>query len=263
MISRVTTDLQTEAPGLAIQACIAQHQGDRAAQQDRAALLRGRRAPRCVLAIVADGVGGRSGGELAASEVIATAQRRFDEFGPGDLVTGFFEDLVHEIHVVLQLAAATLRLEPHATFAAMLVQPRRVDWCHVGDSRMYHVRDRRVRARTIDDTFLEQMLSGNRIPAARARLHPSAAQLTQALGGERAPHPKVGGEPAPLAGDAFLLCTDGVWGQLTDEEVADGLASVSPRDAAAGLLETARARARHGQGDNCSVVVLKLATAQG
>jgi serine/threonine protein phosphatase PrpC len=258
MISRVTTDLQTEAPGLAIQACIAQHQGDRAHQQDRVALLRGRRAPRCVLAVVADGVGGRSGGELAASEVVATAQRRFDEFGPGDPVTRFFEDLVGEIHVVLQIAAATVQLEPHATLAALLVQPHRVDWCHVGDSRVYHVREHQVLARTVDDTFLEQMLSGNRVDASRARLHPSAALLTQALGGPQAPCPHIAGEAAPRAGDTFVLCTDGVWGRLSDEEIADGLASPSPRDAAAALLGVARERAG-GKGDNCSLLVLKLA----
>jgi serine/threonine protein phosphatase PrpC len=260
MISRVTTDLQTEAPGLVIQACTAQHQGDRPQQQDRVAILRGRRAPRCVLAVLADGVGGRSGGELAASEVVATAQRRFDEFSPDDPVEPFFEDLVHEIHIVLQLAAATVKLEPQATLAALLLQPHRIDWCHVGDSRVYHVRDGSVAARTVDDTFLERMLSGGSITPARARLHPSAALLTQALGGAHAPFAHLGGEPEPRAGDAFLLCTDGAWTYLSDEEIADAVSANSPREAAAGFLARARDRA-DGRGDNCSMVVVKLGAA--
>lgn len=260
MISRVMTDLQTEAAGLAIQACAAQHRGDRAQQQDRVAILRGRRAPRCALAVLADGVGGRSGGELAASEVIATAHRRFDEFGPDESVDRFFEDLVGEIHVVLQLAAATVQLEPHATLAALLLQPHRVDWCHVGDSRVYHVRQRRVVARTVDDTLLERMLSGGEMGAARARLHPSAALLTQALGGARPPCPHLGHESAPQAGDAFLLCTDGAWAHLSDDEIAAGLTQASPRDAASAFLALARERAA-GQGDNCSLVAVKLTAA--
>jgi serine/threonine protein phosphatase PrpC len=259
MISRVTTDLQTETPGLVIQACTAQHQGDRPTQQDRVAILRGRRAPRCVLAVLADGVGGRSGGELAASEVVATAQRRFAEFSPGDPVERFFEDLVHEIHIVLQLAAVTVKLEPHATLATLLLQPHRIDWCHVGDSRVYHVRDRRVAARTVDDTFLERMLSGGAVMPARARLHPSAARLTQALGGARVPFPHLGGEPGPRAGDAFLLCTDGAWAHLSDDDIAAGLSLASPREAAARFLAQALDRA-DDRGDNCSMVVVKLGT---
>ncbi len=76
-----------------------------------------------MLGLLADGVGGRSGGALASEQVVTTAQRRFDEHGPNDPIERFFEDLVAEIHVVLQLAGTTASLQPHSTLVAVLVQP--------------------------------------------------------------------------------------------------------------------------------------------
>lgn len=272
MISRTMSLVHAAAPAVtaapvapaaafAIAACAVQHVGDRAEQQDRVAVLRGRRAPRCVLALLADGVGGRSGGALASEQVITTAQRRFDEFGPDDPADRFFEDLVSEIHVVLQIAGAASALEPHSTLAAVLVQPDRVDWCHVGDSRVYHVRDGRVRHRTVDDTYGEQLHREGRLSADRARLHPAAGRLTQALGGTRVPCPTVAGLRAPRAGDAFLLASDGAWRDLPDAEIGETVASrTAPRDAVAVLVEQARARAG-GRGDNCSMVLLSLVAA--
>jgi serine/threonine protein phosphatase PrpC len=257
MISRAMTPLQTASVPFAVAGCAAQHRGDRPEQQDRVAILRGRRLPRAVLGLLADGVGGRSGASLASEQVVATAQRCFDEHGPEDAVERFFEDLVDELHVVLQLAAATAGLEPHSTLAAVLVQPDRVDWCHVGDSRIYHVRDGTVRARTVDDTFAEQLLRERRASPERARLHPSARLLTQALGGSRRPCATLGGVSDPRPGDGFVLCSDGAWGPLADAEIGTAVGDRAPRDAVGHLLGLARERA-DGHGDNCSLVLLKL-----
>jgi serine/threonine protein phosphatase PrpC len=240
-----------------IAACAAQDRGDRPEQQDRVAILRGRRAPRCVLGLLADGVGGRAGGSLASEQVMATAQRLFDEHGADDPADRFFEDLVAEVHVVLQLAGVTAALEPHSTLAAVLVQPHRVDWCHVGDSRVYHVRDGRIAHRSLDDTYGEQLRREGRMSAERARLHPSAGRLTQALGGTRVPCPTVAGIREPRIGDAFLLCSDGAWRDLADAEIAEAVDAGAPRGVLGDLLGRARGRAQ-GHGDNCSMVLLRL-----
>lgn len=257
MIVCVTSAVQATQTGFSVVGCTAQDRGGRAEQQDRAAILRSRRAPRCVLGLLADGVGGRSGGALASEQVLRTAQRCFDEFGADEPVQRFFEDLVSELHVVLQLSGATTHLQPHSTLAAVLVQPRRVDWCHVGDSRVYHVRDGRAVSHTVDHTVREQLIGEGRLSAERARLHPSAAMLTQALGGTRAPCPTVTGLADPVPGDAFVLCTDGAWSYLGDDEIAALACGRPPRDAAAALLACVGARSR-GAGDNCSIVLLRL-----
>ena len=257
MISRVMDAVQTPASTFALVGCTVQHRGDRAEQQDRVAILRGRRAPRCALALLADGLGGRRGGSIAAEQVIVTAQQRFDEYAPEEPADRFFEDLVREIHVVVQLSGTTTGTEPHSTLAAVMVRPERVDWCHVGDSRVYHVRDGLVRSRTVDDTYLEQLVAAGRLSAERARLHPSASRLTQALGGSRAPFPNLGSLRDPRPGDAFVLCSDGAWSTLEDAEIAGALDAPVLRDAGGTLLDRARERAA-GRGDNCSLVLLRL-----
>jgi len=257
MISRVNRAVQASPVAFAVAGCTAQHLGDRAEQQDRVAILTGRRAPRCALGLLADGIGGRSGGALASEQVMTTSQRLFDQFAPDDPADRFFEDLVHEIHIVLQLSAATTQLQPHSTLAAVLVRPDRIDWCHVGDSRIYHVRDRRVIGRTVDDTYLEQLVAQGRMSVERARLHPSASLLTQALGGSRPPCPNLRALRDPRPGDAFLLCSDGAWTALSDDEIAEAVFEWAPRDAAQWLLGRARERA-DGRGDNSSLVLLQL-----
>ena len=251
------TPVQESPHVFSIAACSAQDRGDRPEQQDRVAILRGRRAPRCVLGLLADGVGGRAGGSLASEQVMSTARRLFDAHGPDDPADRFFEDLVAEVHVVLQLAGITAGLEPHSTLAAVLVQPHRVDWCHVGDSRVYHLRDGQLVHRSLDDTYGEHLRREGRLSAERAQLHPSAGRLTQALGGSRVPCPTVSGIREPRIGDAFLLCSDGAWRDLADAEIARAVQSDAPRDALASLIGRARDRAR-GNGDNCSMVLLRL-----
>lgn len=244
-----------------VAACAVQHRGDRPEQQDRVAILRSRHATRSVLGLLADGVGGRSGGALAASQVIATAQRRFDTFQDEGDPQRFFLDLVAELHVVLQIAGATAALDPHSTLAAVMVSPERVDWCHVGDSRVYHLRNGRVRQRTTDDTYSEQLIRTGRASEDRARLHPAGDRLTQVLGGAREPTPSISTLYSPRAGDSFLLASDGAWRDLSDVDIAQAIvAGTAPRDALGTLLEQARTRA-HGQGDNCSMVLLSLVAA--
>jgi PPM family protein phosphatase len=253
-------NVQSPGSALVLSACAAQHPGDRAEQQDRVAVLRSRRAPRSALGLLADGLGGRSGGSLAAEQALVVAQRLFDDFADGGPVERFFEDLVAEIQVVVQLSGVTTGLEPHTTLAAVLLQPSRVDWCHVGDSRVYHFRGARLATRTLDDTFGEQLIAEGRLPVDRARSHPSAGLLTQALGGDRRPHPTVAGVRDPQDIDRFLLCSDGLWSQVTDTELGEIIDRHPPREAAELLVDLARHRAG-GRGDNCSMVIFKMAAA--
>ncbi|HVL58967.1 MAG TPA: PP2C family serine/threonine-protein phosphatase [Burkholderiaceae bacterium] len=249
--------IQSDAAEFALAACTAQDRGGRAEQQDRVAILRSRRLPRAALGLLADGLGGRSGGALAAEQTVMVAQRLFDGFGAGDPVAEFFEDLVTEVHTVIRLSAMTIALEPHTTLAAVLLQPGRVDWCHVGDSRIYHFRGNRVAHRSCDDTYAAQLVAEGRLKPDKARLHPSAGLLTQALGGQRRPHPTLGGVREPDIRDRFALCSDGLWAHVSDAEMAGFVDSLPPRQAAEQLLTLAAERAR-GQGDNCSIVLFRL-----
>lgn len=161
------------------------------------------------------------------------------------------------MHTVLRLAAVTAEKEPHSTFAGVLIQPGRVDWCHVGDSRVYHLRDGRIEHCTRDDTYAAQLVAEGRMPDHRARLHPSAHRLVNAIGSAQAPRPTLGSLSDPRAGDTFLLCSDGLWAHLSPQELAAVVTESPPREAAERLIHLARGRGR-GKGDNCSLVLIKL-----
>ena len=252
-------EVQSDAQ-LRLVGCAAQHRGDRAEQQDRVAVLASARAPHCALGVLADGVGGCAGGALAAENVVRTSARCFDDFAPGDDVEVFFLRLVDELNTVLHVAGATAGLNPHSTFAAILVQPDRVDWCHVGDSRVYHVRDGRMLHCTIDHSVAESIGKTPNGEGALQQPGLSPNALTDALGTRRAPRPALAGMREPRAGDTFLLCSDGLWNQVGADEIARELAEGPPRAAAERLVATARARAG-GRGDNCSLVLLSVTSA--
>lgn len=250
---------QTRTQELQILGCTAQHLGDRREQQDRIAIFTSRLASRCVLGMVADGVGGRSGGALAAENVMMAAQRLFDEFNPQtDSVEKFFRSLVQEAHTILGLSAYATKLDPHSTMVAVLIQPGRADWCHVGDSRLYFFRSGREFDRTGDHTLAAKLIAEGSMSIERAMLHPSASHLVQTLGGEMAPQPSLGSVERIQPGDRFLLCSDGLWSYFADGELAAMTQSRDVRASSSQLIANARERAVGSSGDNCSLVLLGI-----
>jgi PPM family protein phosphatase len=251
------SDTQSADRELVLLACTAEHQGTPSEPQHRAAILSGRRAPRCALGLLAGGLDGH-GGAATSGRVIESAQRLFDQFSPGDPVERFFEDLVHEIHAVLQFEGVATGLEPQGTLAAVLFQPARIDWCHVGDSRVYRYRGPQLLSRTVDDSFSEQLIVEGRLPPEHSVNHPPGGLLTQALGGASRPHPNIGGMRDPQASDLLLLCSDGVWRQVSDDEIGEIIALHAPREAAEQLVAVARRRAADRVG-HCALVLFRMA----
>jgi PPM family protein phosphatase len=246
------------APSIKIAGMVAQHLGDRKEQQDRVAIFGSKSAPKCALAILADGMGGRSGGAIAAETAMITAQRLFDEFDPNTTTASeFFHALVHEAHTSIQIAAFASRMEPHSTLVACIIQPNRVDWCHVGDSRLYAYRNGRQVHQTLDHTVAMKMVQEGTLPADRARLHPSAAKLTNALGAKNAPIATITGFPNTQVGDRFFLCSDGCWAYFKDNELEYLLHNTNGVNRTRLLIDEARTRA-NGSGDNCSLCVIEL-----
>jgi PPM family protein phosphatase len=249
---------QTLATDLQIIGCTGQHLGDRSEQQDRVAIFTNRSSKRCALALLADGVGGRSGGAIAAENVMMAAQRLFDEFNPAaDSTTQFFQALVQETHAILGLSAYTSRTDPHSTLVAAIIQPDRADWCHVGDSRLYFFRGGRLCKRTHDHTLAAKLISEGTMSSAKAWLHPQASHLTQTLGGTLAPIATYDSVDRLNAGDRFVLCSDGLWSYFNDAELAEATKARDLRASAQTLINQARTRSK-GHGDNCSMVLMGI-----
>lgn len=241
-----------------VETCVAQHIGDRREQQDRAVIFPHPTRPGLLLAVVADGMGGHTGGAIAAEQVVHRAQQSFSMYAPGsETAVELLRGMIEEAHLIIKLTRFTSEQDPHSTATILMLQPGRVDWAFCGDSRVYHFRGGRLVSRSSDHSMVGELVRQGVITEEQSRTHPQRNLLMYCLGDER--EPKVDfGRAEPLTGDdAFVLCSDGLWGYFTDEELGRVVHGLNPRAAAEKLIEAARVRARGG-GDNISLVIIKL-----
>ncbi len=243
---------------LAIDACAAQHQGDRKEQQDRVAILPHATRKGIALVVVADGMGGHTGGALAAEQVIHTARNNLDHFSPNeDTPNGMLEGAMKEAHTMIKASRFINEKDPHSTAVMMLLQPGKITWAHCGDSRLYHFRGPDIVSRTVDHSYVEHLLATGKITPEEALNHPNRNVLLTSLGGDDAPVFDFAETHAPQGGDSFVLCSDGLWAYFDDAEMGAIVAGHSARQASEMLIEKARKRAQ-GSGDNVSVAIVRL-----
>jgi len=195
--------------------------GDRDDNQDRVAIAMGEHA--AFLAVV-DGMGGHSDGSRAAETALkslldsfwATSQPLFDPLG-------FLHMSLSKAHddVVRMGAALSVDSRPRATTAVCLVQEGVAYWAHVGDSRVYHIRQGALVDRTRDHSHVELLLRDGKITEEEMQSHPMRNFVECCLGGDPAiPEMTISGRKFLKSGDIVLLCTDGVWANLHDNDIA-------------------------------------------
>ena len=233
--------------------------GGRGENQDRVAVAV---AEHAALLIVADGMGGYTGGgraaEIARQTVLETFWRTpqplFDPMGFMHLTLGRAHDEVVKIGAQLPVDQ-----RPRATCALCLVQQGASWWAHVGDSRIYHLRGGTLVERSRDHSHVEGLVREGLITAEQAQVHPQRNFVECCLGGIAILPDMAIARRRPLEpGDVLLVCTDGLWGALKDEELAGGLgAPEAPLREK--LLELARrAVKRNGaSSDNTSAAALR------
>ena len=251
--------MTTTSQGYRITAATGLHKGDRAYQQDQVLILAHPRVPGCALALVADGMGGKSGGRTASDQVIMTAKQVFDRYTPAtDDPTEMLRQLVVESHLMIKLTAITADEEPHSTLAAFLVLPDRSAYtAHAGDSRVYHFRGAEMLRRTVDHSYVQRLIDEGMITEAQANTHPQANLLTGCLGTQADPPVEITPLDRLEVGDSLLACSDGLWHYLTPRELGAIVSALAPREASEMLIGKARQRAR-GLGDNLSLALVRF-----
>jgi serine/threonine protein phosphatase PrpC len=243
---------------LTVEACVAQHIGDRQEQQDRVAIYPHPQQKGALMAVLADGMGGHSGGALAAEQVLFKGKHTFELGSPTpESVRELLATGINDAHDGIKLTRFTSEQDPHSTACLLVLQPGRADWAWCGDSRIYHFRGAARVARSVDHSYVMDLVRAGKISEDEAEKHPNKNILTSCLGD--ADRPKIDyGEAAPLAdGDCFLLCSDGMWAYFSDAEMGRVLSEFPPRQAAEVFINTARDRAK-GRGDNCSLAIIRV-----
>ena len=235
------------------------HKGDRDYQQDQVMVLSHSRAKGCLLAVLADGMGGRSGGRKASDQVMMTARQLFERYDPAtDDPQATLKQLLSEAHTVIKLIAISAEQEPHSTLVAFLLNPGGdCYWIHAGDSRIYHFQGKQLVKRTLDHSYVQLLVDRGEITQEQAQNHPKSNILVGCLGSDNEPPISLHHIPQMHAGDILMACSDGVWHYFNEVELGNVLATLAPREASEFLIEKARVRA-HGTGDNLSLIIVKF-----
>lgn len=222
--------------------------------QDAALLAR-----RGLLIVVADGMGGAVGGALASRMVVETIR---------DV---YYADVTSDIPNALGSAIATANAAVHeyatanpeykgmgSTCTALVLHDGRAYTGHVGDTRAYLVRDHKILQCTDDHSKVEQMVRDGFLTRAEAENHPERNVILRSIG----PKPSVQIDvPPPFEvhpGDRFLLCSDGLSGQVRDEEMLRIVDEVPPSEAVQQLVDLTNQR---GAPDNVTVHVVLYGSA--
>lgn len=210
------------------------------------------------LFVLADGMGGHPEGEVAAQLALQTISALYQkEARPTlrDPVEFLSSALLAAHQQILRYATEKGMLDtPRTTLVAAVLQGTDATWVHCGDSRLYLVRGDELLIRTRDHSYLEQQSSGVVLPEQMNR-----NILFTCLGSPTKPIFDMTG-PLPLfKGDKLLLCSDGLWGSLSDAKIVAQLAGRPVSDAVPDLVESAlRAGGEHG--DNVTVLALEWET---
>ena len=249
----------SSAQGHRLSAATAIHSGDRAYQQDQTAFIAHKDVAGCALGVLADGMGGKSGGRKASDQVVLTAQQLFERFSPSrDKPAEALKQLVMEAHLMIKLTAITSEEEPHSTLAAFLISPNLdCHLAHAGDSRVYHYRGRDLVTRTTDHSYVQRLVDEGQLSENEAQSHPQSNLLTGCLGTVQDPPLAITQTERLQPGDCVMCCSDGLWHYFSSPEIGQILASLPPKDAAKMLIDKARQRAKGG-GDNLSLVLVRV-----
>jgi serine/threonine protein phosphatase PrpC len=233
--------------------------GHREENQDRVAVAE---ADKAALLVVVDGMGGHAEGARAAETALATLLEAFWQsshpiFDP----LGFLHLSLGRAHeeVVRLGAALSVEARPRATCAVCLVQESAAYWAHVGDSRIYQLRHSSVMERTRDHSHVEVLLREGLITEAEVQGHPMRNYVECCLGGDAAlPEMTISSRRRLNRGDVLLLCTDGMWANLRDEDFVR-LAQVHARPLRDSLNElgTRAVEASAPYSDNTSAAALR------
>ena len=196
--------------------------GDRKANQDRFAVVETAGA---VMMVVADGMSGHADGKLAADTLVESVVRSFNNTRfPHTNPHKFFKQIlaIANQEVLAAGAQCVPPITPRTTCVLCLVQQSTAIWAHVGESRLYWIRDGKVLLQTRDHSRVEELYQQGLITAEQKEKHPQRNVVTQCIGSpSRPPRPSIS-QIMPLStDDVLLLCTDGLWGQLPRAQLAD------------------------------------------
>ena len=231
--------------------------GARPVNQDRIAYTYSRDT---LLMVVADGMGGHAGGEIAAQIAVRLFIERFQQEAKPALKSPltFLHDSMVQAHAALGSYSAQFSMleTPRTTCVACIVQAGHAYWCHVGDSRLYLFRQGGLIGSTKDHSKVQYLVDQGIIGVDEVIDHPDRNKIFSCLGGLVDPVIDLSRRTPLRNGDVIVMCTDGLWAVLDQKEMSTWLTSTP-------ILKTAPQMMQEGEkrggpdGDNLSAIVVR------
>lgn len=215
--------------------------------------------PDTVVAIVCDGMGGVTGGQVASALAVKTFMEQLHAQAHEDMsieqVRSMLTRCISKANTAVH-ERAQADIEYYGmgtTLVAAVISPDLAVVCNVGDSRAYHINAKGIRRVTRDHSVVEEMVESGEITPEEARVHPNRNLITRALGPEE--HIECDVYDVTLGADErLLLCSDGLVVTATDEEMYEAVArGEKPAESLEHLLELSKQR---GAPDNVTAVLL-------
>ena len=206
------------------------------------------------LLVVADGMGGHAGGDIASSTVIGYLVELDEEsHSSGESGDELARAIAKANAELRRIAAARTELHGMGTTVTALLRSRNsLAVAHIGDSRAYILRDGQLGRMTADHTFVQTLVDSGRLAPEEVSTHPQRSLVTRVLTGAERDRPDIGAREVHL-GDRYLLCSDGLSGFVAADTIAEILAAGErPAPTCDRLVELAL---RAGAPDNVTVIV--------
>jgi len=215
-----------------------------------------------LLMVLADGMGGHSHGEIAAQIAIHTFMQEFAKSANPTIADPelFLRETMKGCHQAINHYTQLNELEgsPGTTCVAALVQNGKVNWAHAGDSRFYLLRAGKVVKITRDHSVVQQWADWGIITKEEMKTHPDRNKITNCLGGvDDIFYVEASSTNEIQSGDTLLLCSDGFWSPLSNDEIAAGLLKEDLSASLTQLVEVALYR-ENERADNTTAVVVRL-----
>ena len=236
--------------------------GGRRINQDRMGYLYTRDS---LMMMVADGMGGHARGEVAAQITMQTVASVYQRMAKPLLADpgAFFEEAIQAAHHELHRYRAEEGLPeaPRTTIVLCVVQQGIATWAHAGDSRLYLIRGGSITHRTLDHSRVHHLVSSGLIRPEDAKDHPERNRIFNCLGAFVAPTVEVSHPTALHGGDILLLCSDGLWGTLSDRVIVDAFSDRTVMRAVPELVDAAL-EAGGPDADNTTALAMAWAGAE-
>jgi serine/threonine protein phosphatase PrpC len=210
-----------------------------------------------ILAIIADGMGGYQGGEIASQMAVELISQAYYNHAGDDPIQALLKGFVFANQAIYEKALSEPSLRGMGTTCtALVIREGNACFAHVGDSRLYRLRNGELELLTLDHTLVRELVAGGLITAEQAHNHPDRSVITRSLG----PHPQVSVDTSetlfPIQlGDVYLLCSDGLHDLVGDGDIRQAISLNTPHVATEYLISLAKQR---GGYDNISIGVLAV-----